>query len=297
MRHRWLVVLLAFIIFAAQTFWDASLLSRRVMMTTTTRASGTRPKSSLSPRFALVDYCTGDSFNLLKKLVYYNRLAYAKTHGYGILSGSIEDFPLEPFISPKAWLKPAYLYHLMTNNEGNIDYFVWIDCDVLIARMDWSLKEVLSEKLGISDTHQHDVIVSQDPNTLFNTGVMLLRNTDWSRDLLKRTLQQASINNSTRYNSWWEQRALLDLYESNTHNEQQRIMITPHRTVLNAFRNERRNEYDPDTTFMWHRVNCRKHQQICTQMSVDFFCDTMPKGSYPEYLCRQKTQNMTITKK
>jgi hypothetical protein len=257
------------------------------MMTTTMTQANSTPKSPHSPHFALVDYCVGDSFNVLKSLVYYNRHAYAKRQGYDIFSGSIDDFPLEPFISPQAWLKPAYLYHLMTKNVSSIDWFVWLDCDALIARMDWSLEEVLSEKLGVSNNQQNDMIVAQDPNTLFNTGVMIIRNSDWSRDLLKRLLQQVSINNSTRYNSWWEQRALLDLYDSNQHNEKQRIMITPHRTVLNAFQNERRNEYGSGATFIWHRVNCRKHQEICTQMSVDFFCETMPEGSYPEDLCRQ----------
>jgi hypothetical protein len=239
---------------------------------------------------ALVDYCVGESYATLKKLVAYNRRAYADNWRYKILSGNEEAVPVQSFIQPFAWLKAAYLFQLLSSSEEqDVEWFLWMDCDSLVTRFDMSVPQVLQE-IGVSA--ENHIVVAADPHADFNTGVMFIRNCQWSRDLWKRALQKAS-NNTIREHPWWEQQALLDLYHENLHNETRHILVSPDRWKINAFQSIRRNEFNA-SSFVLHRVNCNE-QPECSRLFESFFCATMPNGSYPEGLvdCSNRT-NMTI---
>jgi hypothetical protein len=238
----------------------------------------------------LVDYCVGDSYVTLKKLVALNRQEYADKWGYKIFSGDEDTFPAQTFIEPHAWLKAAYIYQLLSSTEAQgVDWFLWVDCDALIARFDLSVNDVLSD---LNANPQHHIVVAEDPYTEFNSGVMLVRNSEWSRDLWKHALQKA-VNVSVREHKWWEQQALLELYRENNYEEQARIHITPHRWKINAFYNRRRNEFN-SSSFCLHRVNCRDHPD-CDDLFGSFFCTIMPNGSYPRDLVDcSRGANMTL---
>jgi hypothetical protein len=224
----------------------------------------------------LVDYCVGESYATLKKLIGFNRQAYAAQWNYSIFSGNDDEFPLQTFVEPLAWLKAAYFYQLLSSAQTReIEWFLWIDCDALITRFDHSVDDILND---LNTTSNHHIVVAQDPHTEFNSGVMFVRNSEWSRDLWKRTLQKAS-DDAIRHHKWWEQQALLEVYRENHHEETLRILITPHRWKINAFRTPRRNDYN-ESSFAWHRVNCRE-QPTCSNLIEAFFCSIMPNGSYP----------------
>jgi len=248
----------------------------------TTERNGNESSSetaAVSSTVGLVDYCVGDSYATLKKLIAYNRRVYADKWNYTIFSGNEEVFPVQTFVTPLAWLKAAYFYHLLTSAQvQDIEWFLWIDCDALITRFDSSIPQILE------DLHvqlKHDVVMAQDPNTEFNSGVMFVRNSEWSRDLWKHTLQKAS-DIAIREHVWWEQQALLELYRENQYDEESHILITPDRWKINAFRTPRRNGYNA-SSFAWHRVNCRE-QPKCNDLFEAFFCDVMPNGTYLEEL-------------
>ncbi len=238
----------------------------------------------------LVDYCVGDSYITLKKLIAYNRQTYANKWNYTIFSGNEDVFPAQTFIEPRAWLKAAYFYQLLTSTQTrDVDWLLWVDCDALITRFDLSVDDVLSD---LKTTSQHHVVVAEDPHTEFNSGVMLVRNSDWSRELWGHALQKAS-NVSVREHKWWEQQALLELYRENIHEEKTRILITPHRWKINALQTFRRHEFNA-SSFILHRVNCRKQQPECNNLFMSFFCLTMPNGSYPEDLVDCSNASMTL---
>jgi len=249
-------------------------------------------RASPPPTIGLVDYCVGDTYATLKKLVEYNRQAYADKWGCTIFSGNEEVMPVQTFVKPLAWLKAAYFHQLLTSAQAqDIEWFLWMDCDALITRFDLSIAEVL---LDVNSQPEHHIVVAQDPHTEFNSGVMFVRNSEWSRDLWKHTLQKAS-SNATREHKWWEQQALLELYRENQHDEVSHILITPDRWKINAFQTFRRNEFNA-SSFALHRVNCRK-QPDCNDLFESFFCVTMPNGSYPEDLldCSNATDTFMTT--
>jgi hypothetical protein len=132
---------------------------------------------------ALVDYCVGESYATLKKLVAYNQRAYADKWRYKILSGNEEEMPVQTFIQPFAWLKAAYNFQLLlSSEEQDVEWFLWIDCDALIMRFNMSVPQVLRD-IGVSP--ENHIIVAADAHADFNTGVIFVRNSQWSHDLWK----------------------------------------------------------------------------------------------------------------
>jgi hypothetical protein len=202
------------------------------------------------------------------------------------LSGNEEEMPVQTFIQLFAWLKAAYNFQLLSSSEEqDVEWFLWIDCNALITRFDMSVPQVLRD-IGVSP--ENHIVVAADAHADFNTGVIFVRNSQWSRDLWKRALQKAS-NNTIREHPWWEQKALLELYHENLYNESMHILVFPDRWKINAFQSTRRNEFNA-SSFVLHRVNCNE-QPMCSRLFELHFCATMPTGSYPEGLvnCSNRT--------
>lgn len=252
--------------------------------------STTTPQNETDMTVALVDYCVGDMYARLKKLVTYNRQVYADTWGYRVRSGNENELPVQSFVEPLAWLKAAYFFQLLSSyRDHDVDWFLWVDCDALVTRFDLSIPQVLDD-LGVLP--QHHVVLAHDLGAGdFNTGVILVRNSEWSLGLWRRTLLKAS-DPAIRTHPWWEQQALLELYHENRFDESQHILITADRWKINAFRNQQLHEFN-ESSFVLHRVFCRE-QPKCDNLFETFFCATMPKGSFPEGIvdCRIETESI-----
>jgi hypothetical protein len=98
---------------------------------------------------------------------------------------------------PAAWAKIGLLERLL---EQGHELVLWIDADAAVVRHDEDARSLLppGRDLGL--------VAHRTPEGLVpNTGVLLLRNTGWTRSLLRRVWRQ------TRYleHKWWENAALL----------------------------------------------------------------------------------------
>jgi len=236
----------------------------------------------------IVGYCVGEKYQDLNRLATYNHRAYADRYGYDVFQGNEEDVPEQSFITPFAWLKALYMYRLLSSPPPSrqeqalsIEWFLWLDCDALVARFDKSVVEILDE---LHVQHHHHMVIAMDRSSPFNTGVIFMRNCQWSQDLWKRALQSAS-NDTVRHHKWWEQKALHDLYAQNLHNESHHIYVVKDRWKINAFGGYNRGHTEfTNESYIWHRVHCVKPE--CYNYSHAFFCSKTPKGTYPTELCR-----------
>lgn len=203
----------------------------------------------------IVRYCSGTAFAGIANLSEHNSLMYSQTHGYNLYKVDIDSFPLEPFVHPKSWVKVAYIYQLLSSSEDSkLDWVISIDCDALFHDLHKSFEDLLLELGG--DTKAINIIAATDLGIApFNAGVLFVRNTPWSIQFLAKTLQRAS-ENSTRYHGWWEQMAMMELFNQNANGEQDHIMITPTRSRINAFAHLNDTV---ENTYIWHRVMC--HEQ------------------------------------
>ena len=213
-----------------------------------------RPAPTVDRRglHGVLHHCSGEAYSGIAQLSYANALEYTSRHKYALHDANSTSFPTGAFFTPKAWLKLAFMLHLLESHQ--YEWLLWTDCDVLIKNVSESIDDLIK---CLHVLPQHDVIVAKDATaeSPFNTGVMLVRGRSlWTRETVARALLLAE-DSTIRNHVWWEQRALGVLYNENKHNEQSKMLIVQERWRLNAFAflNEER-----DSSFAWHRVNCRE---------------------------------------
>ena len=255
-------------------------------------------------RVGLVSYCSGSHYDRLRELVHYNRMAYAHSFDDGhvsIFDGEAVNgtMPYETFISPGAWLKAAYLYQLLLisssirkatlhlegvtrpYNPGDlsqVDWFIWMDCDTLFGRFDLSIPQLLQQYLYVQPHHHIIVAEDFDEGSPFNTGVMFIRNNEWSLQLFHNALRLAE-KKGIRNHIYWEQYALHKLYKDNSYDEREHFRIVQNRSIFNAF-HFAADEYIDGESLIWHRVGCRVNSWCCARYSSSFFCDKMPQQQH-----------------
>jgi len=213
---------------------------------------------------AVVHYCGGEQYTNIAKLSHENIKRYVARHGLELYVANSTTFPTEAFFNPKAWLKLAFTLQIL--NFHKHDWLLWLDCDSLIRNMDTSFEDVF-DTLGVAQ--QHEIVVAKDiGESPFNTGVMFIKNSEWSKQTLSRALRLAG-DTQVKEHPWWEQRALHILYNENKHSERTKLMIIEDRWRMNAFEGlmEERN-----TSFVWHRPNCREKPR-CDDLFRKKFCE------------------------
>eukprot|EP00740_Mantoniella_antarctica_P000040 CAMPEP_0181394402 /NCGR_PEP_ID=MMETSP1106-20121128/27762_1 /TAXON_ID=81844 /ORGANISM="Mantoniella antarctica, Strain SL-175" /LENGTH=314 /DNA_ID=CAMNT_0023515903 /DNA_START=126 /DNA_END=1071 /DNA_ORIENTATION=- len=205
---------------------------------------------------------------------------------YDVFQGDDNILPHMHFLEPFAWLKAGLLWQLLQARSAH-QWFVWVDCDALYMNLDKSVPDLLRD-LGVDPgpagtTH---VVAADDlGSSLFNTGVLVVRNSQWSRDFFANVLRSAK-HHDVRNHGWWEQFAMQELYKQNHHEEQKRVAIIQERYKLNAFTNQR--EYVDGVSFVLHQVFCPGDQPNtaatvaeCGRKFKGYFCTTLAE-MYPK---------------
>lgn len=226
--------------------------------TVTVGTSELHGSSTLEMHVAVVKACLGPAFEGITRISLDNGLRYARTHHYEFHEVNETTFPEATFFIPPAWVKIAYLHSLL-GKDMPYRWILWLDCDVLILKLDVSVQSILNE---LNVTTQHELIFTEDDpqNKMiapFNSGVVLARNSRWVYHELAHVLRMAS-QQEIRNHGLWEQEALRRLHVHNEHDEQNRFLISPMRWKFNAF--DRLAEERADTV-MWHRTACRKQPE------------------------------------
>lgn len=123
-----------------------------------------------------------------------NKTNYAKKHEYDLfLYHNVLDQS-----RPGAWSKiRAIQRHLK-----DYDWIYWSDADSLIMNTDVKLEDIIDDKFNM-------VISKEVYRGDLNTGSFLIKNCDWSQQLLKEVYEQSQFIN----HSFWEQAALKHVFQ------------------------------------------------------------------------------------
>jgi hypothetical protein len=122
---------------------------------------------------------------------------YASTHGYAAF--------IDDHVScgrPPAWHRVQLIPELFARG---FEFVLWVDADAIFVRFDVDIANVI--------TTSHDLYLVQhyhpqhSPPLVPNTGVMLVRNGAWARDLFARLW----VMEQYRDHPWWENAALIHL--------------------------------------------------------------------------------------
>lgn len=129
-----------------------------------------------------------------------NKKMYCDRHGYDLLwvDNEIENS------RPAAWSK----YLILRKYLDEYDYLLWIDMDALIANFSIRIEDFLQP--------ERDIYISYDENDI-NTGVFILRSTDWTKQFLVDCYDQKWLVkgiNGIKPPFKYEQRAMQFLYGS-----------------------------------------------------------------------------------
>jgi len=98
-----------------------------------------------------------------------NKISYCNKHGYDF----IEDESVYNPNKPIPWTKiPLILKYI-----DKYDYIAWIDADILIMNLNTRIEHFINR-------FPYDIVCGSDWR-MANTGVMIIKNTDFSKNFIK----------------------------------------------------------------------------------------------------------------
>ena len=238
---------------------------------------------SFDSKAIVVTACVG-RHERLKKLSESNKETYARAHDFDFVSGSAEQYPAMTFVQPFAWFKVALLLDVMKIVRAartKHEWVLWVDCDALISNLDENLvrlaNRLIEEERG-KRQNEIDVIVAFDEGETerINSGVMFVRNSQWSLDFFSTVLRKAE-QERLRQHRHWEQAAINELI-LNKNEAWSGHFLKVKRNQINSFQPQKDlsrrhpdNRFRKGETFVVHRVNCH-NVTLCDEVYKSWFC-------------------------
>ena len=149
-----------------------------------------------------------------------NKISYCSRHGYDF----IEDESILIKDKPIPWSKiPLLLKYI-----DNYDYLVWIDADILIMNVHTKIESFI-QKFPVN-------IVCGCDWRMINTGVMIIKSCDFSKQFIKAietNIYDPNEDKNERYLNW-EQGSFINLYDKNFMNCKEHIVVTEP-TEMNSY--------------------------------------------------------------
>jgi hypothetical protein len=125
-----------------------------------------------------------------------------------------------------------------------------------------------------------------------NTGVLFVRNSQWSVDFLSTVIRKAE-DKQLREQRHWEQGAINAMI-TGRNNEWNSKLLKVKRYQINSFqpekdriRNHKDNRFRKGETFVFHRVDC--HGLQCDSVFEKLFCHLHSKDAVFEKRCHNVT--------
>ncbi len=151
-----------------------------------------------------------------------SKKTYADKHGYTYIQGGEQFWDRR---KPTAWSKIPFLLDVCAELPENT--LIWqSDADVLITNQELRIEDVIVPLLP----DDKDMLLTLDACGTINSGNILFRNTPWVRDFLGRVTLQTQFT----YHIWWEQAAIVSLYQTNPV-DNRKIEVTNKHKAFNAY--------------------------------------------------------------
>ena len=163
-----------------------------------------------------IGLCTltiGEAYKEKTKWTTINKKSYCSRHGYEF----IDDETIWDKTKPIPWSKILLLLKYL----DQFDYIVWIDADILIMNMEMKIETFIERYPG------YDQISGSDWK-MQNTGVWIIKNTDFSKLFLKEVWDNVYDERGDpkeRYMNW-EQGSVINLMDRNILDCKQKIKVT-----------------------------------------------------------------------
>lgn len=145
-------------------------------------------------------------------------LSYESMAKYGDKHGIPHSrYLLEDLTRAASWYKIPLI--LSKFDEG-AEYVMWIDADTLITNYNFDVRSLLDDS---------NLYICRDINGI-NCGVMIWKNCQETRDILDKIWSMTDYDD----HMWWEQAALMHLYDTNFNNITASVKFIK-QNVINAY--------------------------------------------------------------
>jgi len=176
---------------------------------------------SLSTKIAICSLSIGKEYKQTVKYGIESKVLYCSKHGYDF----IQDESVVDNTRDLQWSKiQLLLKYLQPSVERKYDYLVWIDADTYIMNNEITIESLIS-KYNLANIN---IIYQKDPYIWVNTGFMIIKNTDWSRDFLNESYKHTD-------KICHEQGAIDWLWRENWNHSQTFISVLDHSCGLNQY--------------------------------------------------------------
>jgi len=158
------------------------------------------------PRFSVLSYATSNIHEYAGYSLSLNA-AYCSTHGYSFqILGPRDGAEYEP--RDQRWNKVRILLEALDggSNASQSEWVLWLDADLAVIEPTLDLEALVELAPGA------DIFVCSDNEkaeifSLVNTGAVLVRNTEWTRDFLRHWWGDSASRQAS-----WDQHAFTRLY-------------------------------------------------------------------------------------
>lgn len=153
------------------------------------------------PKIAILTFCVGADYKKAMEPGLASKREYAKRHGYDFHEGGDDVWDRT---KPIPWSK----FNFILKYINDYDFLFWSDADVIILNQELMLE---TQVLHLLPTEK-DLLWTLDACHHFNNGHLLIRGKSaWAADYFRRASQQADL----LYHIWWDNAAMIRLYETN----------------------------------------------------------------------------------
>ena len=105
---------------------------------------------------------------------------------------------------------------LLLDNISNFDYLIWIDADAFFYNDANNILDIITDNNNVNFIFSNDI-----GNNNINTGVLIVKNSQYSIDFLNRWLYDEDLYKNNPYPYWWDQGVLIDMFNKNILNIKQ----------------------------------------------------------------------------
>ena len=204
-------------------------------------------------KIAVCSLNVGDDYKKITKYGRKTKVLYCQKHGYDFFD---EETDVD-YSRPLAWSK----INILRKHLLDYSYVLWIDGDTYIMNDNIELSTIIEKY-----SNNKDITVAQDW-TMINTGVMILKNTEWTMKFLDLIYDQVQFLNHDN----WEQTAFINLLENNISDSQNHINVLP--LNLQNKLNSYWFTYDYDDCFILHFPGCfRDNKEHGLSIAMNTHC-------------------------
>jgi hypothetical protein len=154
-----------------------------------------------APKIAILTFCVGADYKKCMEPGLASKRAYAEKHGYEFITGGEDVWDRT---RPIPWSK----FNFIRKYIDAYDYIFWSDADAIILNQSLRLEDHILPRLPADK----DMLWSMDACNHLNNGHVLYRGRSaWVKDFLDRAYAQTELI----YHIWWDNAAMIKLYETN----------------------------------------------------------------------------------